>query len=111
MKRTIARDPHRGEMDQKRPETNAEQMVRWTSEGVGAEWRGERTYDVKVLDVFRDIATVRCQSPEYVDYLHMARCGDAGWRILNVLWQLREGECDTTGDALNKCVYWRPGPS
>ena len=110
IKRTVARDPYRGQLDLRQPETNAEQMVRWTVEGAGTAWSGEKHFDVKVMDVFRDIAIVRCQSPEYVDYLHLVRCGDAGWRILNVLWQLREGDADPAQDAKDKWLYWNPDP-
>lgn len=107
VKRTIAANPFTGEYDIREPDTNADQMVRWTSEGVGATWEGERDYDVQVLDIFRDIAVVRCQSPEYVDYLQVARCGSNGWRIMNVLWQLRSGECDVRGDAAGKWSFWK----
>jgi hypothetical protein len=67
-------------------------MVTWTREGEGTAWRGRHAYEVEILDIFRDIATVRCQSPEYVDYLHLGRFGAQGWKIVNVFWQFREGD-------------------
>lgn len=67
-------------------------MVQMTQDGVGLEFEGEHVFEIQVLDVFRDIATVRCLSAEYVDYLHLARLGADGWKIVNVLWQLREGD-------------------
>lgn len=67
-------------------------MVQWTREGEGTVWTGEKSYDLQILDVFRDIATVRCVTAEYVDYLHVARFGSDGWKIVNVLWQFREGD-------------------
>ena len=64
------------------------EMVAATAEGRGT--RYARPYEVSVLDVFRDIATVRVLSSAYMDYLHLARCGDR-WLLVNVLWQRRPG--------------------
>jgi hypothetical protein len=61
-------------------------MVGATASGRGTAL--ERTYDVRVLDAFGDIATVLVLSAAYMDYLHVARFDD-GWRIVNVLWQRR----------------------
>lgn len=63
-----------------------EEMVAATAEGRGT--RYARPYEVAVLDAFRDIATVRVLSSPYMDYLHLARCGDR-WLLVNVLWQRR----------------------
>lgn len=67
-------------------------MVRWTDEGEGRDTPGDRVYEVEVQDVFREIASVRCLSLAYVDYLQLAHFGNEGWKIVNVLWQFREGE-------------------
>ncbi|MBO9662599.1 MAG: nuclear transport factor 2 family protein [Dokdonella sp.] len=40
---------------------------------------------VKVLQVDQDIATVRLESPWFVDHLQMGRFGDR-WVIVNALW-------------------------
>ena len=74
-----------------------ENMVQWTREGEGKAWTGEHVFEVEVLDIFRDVATVRCLSAEYVDYLHLARFGPDGWKIVNVLWQYREGDYQAAG--------------
>ena len=63
-------------------------MIQATAEGRGK--RYERPYEVSILDAFGDIATVRVFSSVYMDYLHVARCGDQ-WQLLNVLWQRRPG--------------------
>jgi hypothetical protein len=63
-------------------------MVTATGEGHGT--RYERPYDAMIMDAFGDIAAVRIFSSVYMDYLHVARCGEA-WRIVNVLWQRRPG--------------------
>jgi hypothetical protein len=63
-------------------------MVAATAVGYGT--RYERPYEVTVLDVFEDIATVRLLSSVYMDYLHIGRV-DGEWLIINVLWQRRPG--------------------
>jgi hypothetical protein len=62
-----------------------DQMVKAT--GASRSRRG-RPYEVSILDAYGDIATVRVFSALYMDYLHVARCGDR-WLLLNVLWQHR----------------------
>lgn len=89
IKRTLIRE---GEGWNTGPISTGPAMVRWTAEGGGSEFEGELEYDLQILDVFRDIASVRCLTAEYVDYLQLAKFGDDGWKIVNVLWQLREGE-------------------
>ena len=74
------------------PISTAKAMVEWTAKGGGTDWLGEPLYEIEVLDVFRDMATVRCGSPEYVDHLQLANFGPEGWKIVNVLWQLRKGD-------------------
>jgi hypothetical protein len=61
-------------------------MVAATREGRGT--RYERPYEASILDAFGDVASVRVFSSVYMDYLHVARCGEE-WRIVNVLWQRR----------------------
>lgn len=65
-----------------------ESMVSATAAGYGR--RYEKPYELSILDVFEDIATVRVFSSAYMDYLHVARFGDK-WLLLNVLWQRRPG--------------------
>ena len=65
-----------------------DEMVAATAEGRGS--RYSRPYEVSILDAFGDIATVRVLSSAYMDYLHLARCGDR-WLLVNVLWQRRPG--------------------
>lgn len=68
--------------------TTAQQMITWTGEGEGTEVaRGlaDRTIEVDVLDVGRDIASVLVRSEPYYEYLHLVRTRD-GWKIANALW-------------------------
>ena len=62
------------------------QMVEATQKGGGkARPAATRNIKVEILDVYRDIATVRTECADYVDYLHLAR-SEGQWKIVNVLW-------------------------
>lgn len=91
VKRTIGRDPASGDWRLGRP-ADAEIMVQWTREGEGrTAIPRERAFEIVVEDVFRHIASVKVVSHPYMDYLHIAKLGER-WFIVNVLWELREGE-------------------
>jgi hypothetical protein len=62
-------------------------MVGAAGSGEGADDAG--AYEVSVQDAYGNLASVRVVSASYMDYLHVARCGDE-WLILNVLWQGRD---------------------
>lgn len=61
-------------------------MVELTASG-GGENPGA-AFEIVVDDVSTDIATVRVASPDYLDYLHLAKTGQ-GWKIVNVLFHPR----------------------
>ena len=62
------------------------QMVEATQKGGGKNRPAEtRNIKVDILDVYRDMATVRTECADYVDYLHLAR-SEGQWKIVNVLW-------------------------
>lgn len=46
-------------------------------------------YEVTVLDVFPNVASVKVASAPFMDYLHVARFGDR-WLIVNVLYEPRQ---------------------
>jgi Putative lumazine-binding len=91
VKRTIWHDPGSGDWGLGRP-SSAEAMIGWARDGVGraAVARG-RPIQIKIEDVFRHIASVKVLSNPFMDYLHVAKIGDQ-WLIVNVLWELTEGE-------------------
>jgi hypothetical protein len=68
-------------------ENTWESMVEGAREGRGTKHRGS-SFEVKVLDTTRNMASVRIEGGPYVDFLHVGRFGDA-WRIVNVLWEPR----------------------
>jgi putative lumazine-binding protein len=84
-KRAILRNPQTGE--ERFSHLGQQQMVAKTEQGGGSEEvpADKRTYDVMILDIYGDIASVRTDTYEYVDYLHLAR-SQGTWLIVNVLW-------------------------
>src|SRR6185437_7206105 len=86
-KRRILRDPNTGE--EKVRHVSQELLVDLTQQGGGSEVPvDKRYYDVSILDVSGEIASVRAESYEYVDYLHLALSGGR-WMIVNVLYLLK----------------------
>ena len=61
-------------------------MVELTSKGGGE--KPDAEYQIFVDDIEKDIATARLLSPEYLDYLHLAKT-DKGWEIVNILFRYR----------------------
>jgi len=93
-KRTIVPGPEPGTWTLRRPIT-FDRMVDATKEGGGREVpQLQRRYQIDVLDLFRHIAIARCVSPQYVDYLHLAKFGDRRWLIVDALWEVRKGALD-----------------
>ncbi len=62
-----------------------EQMVSFTRSGGGSTYQGDKTNTITILDAYKDIATVKTESPEFIDYLHLGKV-DGKWVIINVLW-------------------------
>jgi hypothetical protein len=46
--------------------------------------------DVAILDIFGNVASVRVDAAQWIDYLHLARW-NGEWKIVNVLWEMRPG--------------------
>ena len=63
-----------------------DRMLDLTREGGGED--PDATFTVNVDEISGDIATARVVSPEYVDFLHLARTSQ-GWQIVNVLFRVR----------------------
>jgi len=64
---------------------SAEEMVSYTRQGAGKAFTGQKKNTVTILDVYNDIATVKVESAEYIDYLHIGKV-NGRWVIINVLW-------------------------
>lgn len=71
-------------------EMTAQQLIDGTAAGWGARVPAEvRRTDVVILDIFRNVAAVRVDAHDWIDYMQLARF-DGEWKIVNVLWELRE---------------------
>lgn len=89
-KRAVLDDPQTG--GQRFSHLTRQQMVEKAEQGGGSEIPGDqRHYEVSLLDVAGDIASVRAESYEYIDYLHLARW-EGKWVIVNALWTSNRGQ-------------------
>ena len=62
-------------------------MIAYTENGFGTKSNKEGQINlVEILDVSPTIASAKSVSPEFIDYLHLAKV-DGQWRIVNVLWE------------------------
>lgn len=68
-----------------------EEMVSATEGGGGTHVPKEaRSYKISILDIYEEIACVRADNPDWVDYLHMVKL-DGQWLIVNVLYTANRG--------------------
>ena len=67
--------------------TSASDMVRYTINGYGLNlWPEGGRIEVTILDHFKQIASVRVTSPNYYEYLHLAKI-EGRWVIVNALYE------------------------
>ena len=67
----------------------ADELIGATGKGFGTRTpEDKRVADVKILDRFENVASVRLDMSGWIDYMHLTRVGD-GWKIVNVLWELK----------------------
>jgi hypothetical protein len=65
------------------------QLVEGTRRGGGKDTpKDKQIKDVKILDIFENVASVRADMSGWIDYMHIAKV-DGRWVIVNVLWELR----------------------
>ncbi len=64
---------------------SADELIRFTRQGALKTPRAQWQRSVTVLRVDEDIATVRLESPWFIDHLQMGRF-DGRWVIVNALW-------------------------
>ena len=70
-------------------DTSALELVQQVHSGGGSTVpASSRRTDVRILDVFQDVASVRVDAHGWIDYMHLAK-SDGQWRIVNVLWEIR----------------------
>ena len=66
--------------------TTAERMLELTKRGEGKSDGADDRIEVKIEDVYGDIASVTVRSAPYREYLHLVRTRE-GWKIANALWR------------------------
>ncbi|KPK03100.1 MAG: hypothetical protein AMJ56_19990 [Anaerolineae bacterium SG8_19] len=65
-----------------------EEMVVGTAEGGGTHVpKDRRQYTITILDLYGEIAAVRAENPDWIDYLQLARI-EGQWVIVNVLYTI-----------------------
>lgn len=66
-------------------------MIAATGQGRGRiDEPGNGVKRIAILDRTATMASVRLESNDFIDYLHLANYGGA-WRIVNALWDFRDG--------------------
>jgi hypothetical protein len=88
-KRRILRDPQTGE--ERLRHVSQQLILDLTQQGGGSEDvpSSKRYYDIVILDICGDIASVRADTYEYVDYLHLSR-SQRRWLIVNVIYLVKD---------------------
>ena len=87
-KRIVRTDAHgQSTLDQMTAATLVQITKRMAERPVPEEaWQDE----VTILDIFENVASVRVDATEWIDYLHLAEW-NGEWKIVNVLWEMRPG--------------------
>jgi len=70
---------------------SAEEMITYTRQGAGKAFTGQKKNTVTILDVYNDIAMVKVESAQFIDYLHIGKVSGR-WMIINVLWTFHRQE-------------------
>ena len=67
-------------------------MMQYVIAGYGKHTPKEKQNDIiSILDIYGDIATVKVDSYEIIDYLQLAKF-DGKWKIINVLWTMKPND-------------------
>lgn len=70
-------------------EMGAMRLVQATRTGYGKNTpKDKQRKDITILDVFENVASVRADMTDWIDYMHLAKV-EGKWVIVNVLWELR----------------------
>ncbi len=64
-------------------------LIQSTRAGGGSRTpENEQQKDVTILDIYRNVASVKVVASEWIDYLQVAKW-NGEWKIINVLWELK----------------------
>ncbi len=68
---------------------DAARLIKGTGAGYGKETpKAQQEKEVRILDIYGNVASVRATMSGWIDYMQMARW-NGEWRIVNVLWELK----------------------
>jgi hypothetical protein len=85
-KRIVMTDPATGRTMLR--QMGAMALVQGTRSGGGSAIPvAQRKNDVKILDVYQNVASVRVTAATWIDYMHMSKM-NGRWVIMNVLWEI-----------------------
>ena len=66
-------------------------LVQSTRAGGGSDIpAAQRRNEVKILDIYEGVASVRVNAAGWIDYMHMVRW-NGQWKIINVVWENEPG--------------------
>ncbi len=69
--------------------TTASDMISYTKGGYGKDlWQDNSSIEVVVMDLYKNIASVKVIAPHYWEYLHLVKI-DEKWVIVNTLYENR----------------------
>lgn len=68
----------------------AHNLIEYVKTGMTRRVEEMRNVKVTLLDVYKDIASVKIDSAMFIDYAHVARI-NGEWKIINVLWTMNFG--------------------
>jgi len=69
-------------------ELTTEVFIELMKNGEGSKFTGDRQITITILDIFKNIATLKVESAEYYDYVHIGKV-NGSWVIINVLWEFK----------------------
>jgi len=62
-------------------------LLEYTKSGFGKQTPQDKVkIDIKILDIYGNIATVKSITLDFIDYIHLVKFNDE-WKIINVLWE------------------------
>jgi len=66
-------------------------LKEYAASGLAQKPAGERKIEVTILEIYQNIATVKIDSADFLDYAHVAEI-NGEWKIINVLWTMHPEE-------------------
>ena len=84
-------------------ELTGAEMIDATARGIGrGRSRGDNQIQVRVEDLYGNIAHATVRSAVYREYVHLVRTQD-GWKIVNALWAPTAGESADHSELTKRC--------